>query len=82
VQVADEIGGFDFARARARVATIFDTTREILALAERDGVPPAVAADHLAERRMADVGRLRKILVNDRNALRRRGGMGYPGAGG
>jgi len=56
VQVADEIGGFDFPRAHARVAKIFDTTREILELAERDGVPPAVAADHLAERRIADAG--------------------------
>jgi valine dehydrogenase (NAD+) len=71
IQVADEIEGFDFARAKARVAKIFDTTRDIFALAERDGVPPAVAADHLAERRMADVGRLRKILVDGRAALRR-----------
>ncbi len=60
IQVADEIGGFDFQRAKARVAKIFDTTRKIFALAERDGVPPAVAADHLAERRIADAGRLRK----------------------
>ncbi|HXT43295.1 MAG TPA: Glu/Leu/Phe/Val dehydrogenase dimerization domain-containing protein [Pseudonocardiaceae bacterium] len=56
VQVADEIGGFDFQRAHARVAKIFDTTREIFELADRDGVPPAVAADHLAERRMAKPG--------------------------
>ncbi|MGH3842025.1 MAG: Glu/Leu/Phe/Val family dehydrogenase [Pseudonocardiaceae bacterium] len=73
IQVADEIGGFDFQRAKARVAKIFDTTREIFALAERDGVPPAVAADHLAERRMADVGRLRKILVGGRAAAPRTG---------
>jgi valine dehydrogenase (NAD+) len=71
VQVADEIEGFDFQRAKARVAKIFDTTREILKLAEHDGVPPAVAADHLAEQRIADVGRLRTILVDGRAALRR-----------
>jgi valine dehydrogenase (NAD+) len=71
IQVADEIEGFDFERAQARVARIFDTTREIFKLAEQDGVPPAVAADHLAERRMADVGRLRKILLDARAALRR-----------
>src|ERR671917_916444 len=52
IQVADEIEGFDFERAKARVTRIFDTTREIFKLAEQDGVPPAVAADHLAERRM------------------------------
>lgn len=63
VQVADEIGRFDFQRAKARVAKIFDTTRQILRLAEHDGVPPAVAADHLAERRISEVSRLRKILV-------------------
>lgn len=71
VQVADEIGGFDFERARARVAELFHTTRSIFELADQDGVPPAVAADHLAERRMAEVGRLRKILVDGRSSLRR-----------
>ena len=59
IQVADEISGFVFERARAKATRIFDTTRRIVALAEADGVPPAVAADRLAELRMADVGRLR-----------------------
>ena len=71
IQVADEIEGFNFQRAQARVTKIFDTTREIFELAERDGVPPAVAADHLAERRITDVGRLRTILVDGHAALRR-----------
>ncbi|MQA14331.1 MAG: valine dehydrogenase [Pseudonocardiaceae bacterium] len=70
VQVADELGGFDFDRAKAKAAAIFDTTMEIFALAEHDGVPPAVAADRLAERRMAEVGRLRNILIDGRGALR------------
>ncbi|MPZ64917.1 MAG: valine dehydrogenase [Pseudonocardiaceae bacterium] len=71
VQVADEIGGFDFERARAKAAGIFDTTLEIFAVAQRDGVPPSVAADRLAERRMAEVGRLRSILADGRATLRR-----------
>jgi valine dehydrogenase (NAD+) len=61
IQVADEIEGFNFERARLRATRIYDTTREILRLADSEGVPPAVAADRLAERRMADVGRLRTI---------------------
>ena len=61
IQVADEIGGFVFERAKAKAALIYDTTLEIFARAQADGVPPAVAADRLAERRMADVGRLRSI---------------------
>ncbi|WP_433389127.1 Glu/Leu/Phe/Val family dehydrogenase [Micromonospora sp. KLBMP9576] len=61
IQVADEIQGFNFERAKLRATRIYDTTREILRLADAEGVPPAVAADRLAERRMADVGRLRTI---------------------
>jgi valine dehydrogenase (NAD+) len=54
IQVADELHGFDFARARARATLILDTTREVFALAAEEGVPPAVAADRIAEQRMAD----------------------------
>jgi valine dehydrogenase (NAD+) len=63
IQVADELGGFSFERAQARAEKIFDTTREIFSAADADGVPPAVAADRLAERRMAEVGRLRGIWL-------------------
>jgi valine dehydrogenase (NAD+) len=63
IQVADEIHGFNFERARGRAGRIYDTTREILRLAADEGVPPAAAADRLAERRMTEVGRLRGILL-------------------
>ncbi|RZU50867.1 valine dehydrogenase (NAD+) [Krasilnikovia cinnamomea] len=63
IQVADEIEGFNFERAKLRATKIFDTTRQILRLADDEGVPPAVAADRLAERRMAEVGRLRTIYL-------------------
>ncbi|MWA05107.1 valine dehydrogenase [Actinomadura sp. LD22] len=63
IQVADEIEGFDFDRAKARASKIYDTTRKIFALAADEGVPPAVAADRLAERRMSEIGRLRGILL-------------------
>jgi valine dehydrogenase (NAD+) len=63
IQVADELEGFSFERAEQRAAGIFDTTRRVFELAASDGVPPAIAADRLAERRMRDVGRLRGIWV-------------------
>jgi valine dehydrogenase (NAD+) len=63
IQVADEIHGFSFERAKAKATRIYDTTRSIFALADAEGVPPAVAADRLAEQRMADVGRLRGIWL-------------------
>ena len=61
IQVADELHGFSFDRARGRAEQILQTTRRIFALAADEGVPPAVAADRLAERRMAEVSRLRGI---------------------
>ncbi|HET7688771.1 MAG TPA: Glu/Leu/Phe/Val dehydrogenase dimerization domain-containing protein [Nocardioidaceae bacterium] len=61
IQVADELEGFSFDRAQQRAATIFDTTKAVFALAAEEGVPPAVAADRLAERRMSEIGRLRAI---------------------
>jgi valine dehydrogenase (NAD+) len=66
IQVADELHGFSFERARARAERIFDTTRRIFALADEEGVPPAAAADRLAERRMSEVGRLRGVWLGDR----------------
>jgi valine dehydrogenase (NAD+) len=63
IQVADELRGFNFDRAKARATGIFGTTRTILASAKDEGVPPAVAADRLAERRISDVGRLGRIWL-------------------
>lgn len=63
IQVADELGGFNFERASARAEKIYVTAKKIFALADEEGVPPAVAADRLAERRMAEVGRLRGIWL-------------------
>ncbi len=63
IQVADELAGFSFERARAATEQIFATTARVLKIAESDGVPPSVAADRLAERRMSEVGRLRGIWL-------------------
>jgi len=63
IQVADELAGFSFERARQRAEGIFATTARVFALAREEGVPPAVAADRLAERRMTEVGRLRGVWL-------------------
>ena len=64
IQVADELGGFSFERARARAEQIFGTTTRIFQIADSDGVPPSAAADRLAEQRMSDVGRLRGLWLD------------------
>jgi len=66
IQVADELEGFSFERAKARATKIYDVTREVLEHAAQDGVPPSVSADRWAERRMTEVGRLRSVWMPPR----------------
>src|SRR5439155_3675061 len=63
IQVADEIEGYSEPRAQAKAAGIYDTTLQIFRLAAAEGVPPAVAADRLAERRMGEIGRLNRFWL-------------------
>ena len=75
IQVADERHGFDFERARERTARIFQTTLAVLAEADAEQVPPSVAADALAERRMADRGHAGSDLARLTRRQRRGGGQ-------
>ena len=63
IQVADELRGFVFERARERTEKIFDTMLRVLREAAEQGVTPAAAADRMAERRMAEVGSLGRIRL-------------------
>ena len=73
IQVADELHGFDFDRCKAKAAKIFDTTLAIFARAKADGIPPAAAADRIAEQRMAEARRpLTRAAVRPRRRHARR----------
>ena len=61
IQVADELHGFDFDRCKAKAAKIFDTTLAIFARAKEDGIPPAAAADRIAEQRMHEAAAGRSL---------------------
>ncbi len=63
IQVADELEGFSFERAKTRATAIYTTTKRVLQAAADGGITPAVAADRLAEERMAAVGRLRGLWL-------------------
>ena len=63
IQVADELDGFNFERARLRANGILETTRTVFARARAEQVTPATAADKGAERRMREVGRLRGVWL-------------------
>lgn len=63
IQVADELQGFSFPRAKARAEMIYATTKRVLEMAAADGTTSAAAASRMAEARMAQVGRLRGLWV-------------------
>jgi valine dehydrogenase (NAD+) len=62
IQVADEVHGFSFERARSRTAGIYETTLDVLEEARSSDVTPVTAARRRAERRMAEIGGLGRIL--------------------
>jgi glutamate dehydrogenase/leucine dehydrogenase len=55
INIAEELApaGYDHARAYANLARVRDTVLAVIAAAEREGVTTAVAADRLAESRLA-----------------------------
>ncbi|MFC6148568.1 MULTISPECIES: Leu/Phe/Val dehydrogenase [Mumia] len=63
IQVADELDGFSFERAKARAERIYATTLDVLHRAKDEGVAPSTAADRIAEQRMREVGRLRGVWL-------------------
>jgi valine dehydrogenase (NAD+) len=52
INIAEEVGGYDPAAARAKTRGIADTLREIFANAEAMGATPLTAAMELARRRL------------------------------
>ena len=53
IQVADELDGFSFERAKERATKIFQTTLDVLTAARDLGIPAVVAANQMAEDRIA-----------------------------
>lgn len=65
INVSDELhdGGYSADRARHKAQAIGGTLLEIFAEAEDHGVTTEIAAERIAERRMAAVGRLRQVWL-------------------
>jgi valine dehydrogenase (NAD+) len=63
IQVADELHGFSFERARAKATRIHDITLTVLGTAESEGITPLQAADRLAEQRMVGLPAVRRIWL-------------------
>ncbi|KOS62550.1 Glu/Leu/Phe/Val dehydrogenase [Lysinibacillus agricola] len=70
INVADELYGYNRERAMKRVEGIYDSIEKIFAISKRDGIPTYVAANRLAEERIARVSKSRsQFLKNEKNIL-------------
>ena len=70
INVADELYGYNRERAMKRVEGIYDSLEKIFAISKRDGIPTYVAANRLAEERIARVSKSRsQFLKNEKNIL-------------
>jgi leucine dehydrogenase len=68
INVYSELTGYNKDRAMRMARGIFDNTMRVFEIAQRGGVPTYVAADRLAEERIAQVRRMRPTYW-DRNLL-------------
>jgi leucine dehydrogenase len=59
--VYGELQGWDHDRAKRKEGHIYDTLLQVFAIAKRDGIPSYVAADRMAEQRIAAVAGLRRL---------------------
>lgn len=73
INVADELQGYNQDRAMRKVETIYDSLTKVFAIANRDQIPTYVAADRMAEERIASVSKSRsQFLLNGHHTLSRR----------
>jgi leucine dehydrogenase len=72
INVADELYGYNRERAMKKVEGIYDNIAKVIEISKRDGIPTYVAADRLAEERIARIQRSRsKFLQNGHHILSR-----------
>jgi leucine dehydrogenase len=70
INVADELAGYNRERALKRVEGIYGTIEQIFEISKRDNIPTYVAADRLAEERIARVAKSRsQFLQNEKSVL-------------
>ncbi|HEX5314601.1 MAG TPA: Glu/Leu/Phe/Val dehydrogenase [Gammaproteobacteria bacterium] len=68
INVAIELQGYNKDRATHQVNRIFDICKHVFHIAEHEGLPTYKAADHLAEKRIAEVGKVRRPYLPARRA--------------
>lgn len=73
INVSDELNGYNQSRAKKKVETIYDSLMRVFEISKRDNIPTNVAADRMAEERIASIRKSRnQFLRNGHHTLSRR----------
>lgn len=59
INVADELAGYNYERALAKVEMVYDNVAKVIEIAKRDKIPTYKAADRMAEERIEKIGKIR-----------------------
>ncbi|MFB5191180.1 Leu/Phe/Val dehydrogenase [Alicyclobacillus fastidiosus] len=71
MNVADELEGYNAERARAKVDNIYNIIDNIFDMSRTQNIPSYLAADRLAEQRIAQMRNVRSNYLRDEKSLRR-----------
>lgn len=70
INVADELEGYNRERATAKVKDIYNQVGKIFSIATEQNISPQIAADRLAEERLASIANVKRPFVQtDKNIL-------------
>ncbi|MEH7502326.1 branched-chain amino acid dehydrogenase [Neobacillus drentensis] len=73
INVADELYGYNQERAMKKVEQLYGTIEKVIEISKRDGIPTYVAADRMAEERIARIRNSRsQFLQNGQHILSHR----------
>lgn len=73
INVADELNGYNQERAFKKVEGIYDTLLHVFDISKQENIPTSVAADRMAEERIASMKKSRgQFLLNEHHVLSRR----------
>ncbi|WP_088043592.1 branched-chain amino acid dehydrogenase [Bacillus sp. EAC] len=73
INVADELYGYNRERAMKKVEGVYDNIAKVIEISKRDGIPTYLAADRLAEERIATMAKSRsQFLSNGHHILSRK----------
>lgn len=73
INVANELEGYNQERALKQAEGIYDIIVKVLEIAKREDIPTNKAADNLALRRIAEIGKIRGLYTHPQARTMRRG---------